>query len=436
MRRRTPAQKRISESKARFNVACFGRQSGKTTYGIDKMTYKPLQGRAGGIYWFIEPTSDVAEVAFNRHWKQTPAELLACKPNETERKITFINGATVFYKSGEVFENLRAETLDGCIIDEVRQQDKNLWPRIVRPMLAARKGWCDFLSTANGFEHFYDLFERARMDQTGEWAAFHAPSWEAWWWTPDEIESAKRDMSDAEFAQEIGAEFRDLHTGKAYTSNGEHNHAYKSPFTFDMNLVAPHLPVVLGCDFNVGHMRWVLMQFRNRESYAFDEIAVDNTNTEECAGVLVDKLEVLRDQGLLEGRPQVRICGDATGESRSSKATQSDYDIITAALTRAKLSWTNDTPKANPPVKHRVNTVNKRLRAADGSTTAYYHPINCAKLRRDLERTSWKDGADGMLDQKTDSSLTHASDALGYPLCVYAPIEASGGVGKLVVVRR
>jgi len=31
-------------------------------------------------------------------------------------------------------------------------------------MLARTKGWCDFLSTPNGFEHFYDIHEAARLD--------------------------------------------------------------------------------------------------------------------------------------------------------------------------------------------------------------------------------------------------------------------------------
>ena len=38
------APKRISQSIKRFNVASWGRQSGKTTFGLDKMIYKPLQG--------------------------------------------------------------------------------------------------------------------------------------------------------------------------------------------------------------------------------------------------------------------------------------------------------------------------------------------------------------------------------------------------------
>lgn len=435
MKKRTPPQKRISKSESRFNIAAWGRQTGKTTFGIDKMIFKPLMGRALGIYWYILQTSAAAEIAFNRYWhelKRAP-HLMMDKPNESEKKVTLVNGATVFFKSGHNFEDLRAETLDGAIIDEMRQQSPKLWPLVVRPMLSKRKGWCDFYSTPNGFDHFYDMFETAK--QKKNWSTFHAPSWESPWWDQEEIASARSEMSASEFDQEIGAEFRNIHVGKAYTSDGPHNRLFSSPFCAPGEQVHRMLPVVVGLDFNVGHMRWTLGQFRGPISYWFDEVAVDNTNTQQCAPVLVEKLVALRDQGLLKGSPQVKICGDATGESRRSSATESDYDIICAALDRAEITWTNDTPDGNPPVKTRVNTMNARLKAADGTVTLFYNELRCPMLKRDFDRVSWKSGT-SELDQTTDKSLTHATDSVGYPVTVYTPIELHGSVGTLKVIRR
>lgn len=437
LRRRTPPQKRISESRARFNVAAWGRQSGKTTFGIDKMTYRPLQGRPGGIYWYVMQTGDAAEVAFNRHWAQLARapRLLLKKPNETERVIQLVNGAQVFYKSGEVFENLRAETLDGAIIDEMRQQQKGLWPMIIRPMLSRRKGWCDIYSTPNGYDHFQELAQYA-MGNPGEWAYFQAPSTEAWWWTPEEVASARATMSEDEFAQEILAEFRNIGTGKAYKNEGVHNHALSSPFCGDLGLVSPYLPVLVGLDFNVNPMAWTLGQNRGRSFYWFDEIVLKDTNTPECAPELVERLLALKAQDRLKGTPQVRICGDPSGNARNTKATESDYAIITNALSEAGISWENITVDKAPPVKERVNTVNALLKAADGSVNFRYHPTNCKNLRRDLERVAWKAGAQFILDQTTDSSLTHSTDGVGYPCHALAPIEAAGSVGVARIIKR
>jgi hypothetical protein len=78
--------------------------------------------------------------------------------------------------------------------------------------------------------------------------------------------------------------------------------------------------------------------------------------------------------------------------------------------------------------------MNTRLKNAAGETTFFYHPGNCPMLARDFERVAWKSGADNILDQQKDKTLTHASDSVGYPVCVLAPIELNGAVGKMHVI--
>lgn len=433
MKKRTNPQKAISESQARFNIASWGRQSGKTTFGIDKMTFRPLMGRALGVYWYILQTASAAEIAFNRHWhelKKAP-HLMLDKPNESEKKVTLINGATVFYKSGHNFEDLRAETLDGAIIDEVRQQSPKLWSMVIRPMLTKRKGWCDFYSTPNGFDHFYDLFEAAKTKKN--WGTFHAPSSAAWWWDADELEMARSELSEAEYAQEIDAEFRNIHVGKAYKCEGEWNRMTVNPFTFNGEAVSKFLPVVVGLDFNVGNMSWHLGQFRGKRSHWFDEIHISDTNTMECAEVLGERLVKLKMNGLLGANPNVILCGDASGKARHTSATESDYAIICAKLDALGITWSNETPDANPAVMDRVNTMNARLRAANGLVTMTYNPITCPKLKKDFDRVAFKEGT-SILDQIKDKSLTHASDSVGYPVCRFSPIELNGAVGTLHVI--
>ena len=100
MRKRTPPQKRISQSIKRFNVASWGRQSGKTTFGLDKMIYKPLQGRSNGIYWYVLQTYSAAEIGFNRFLKLVKQTPIFRSKNESERWVMLINGAKIFFKSG------------------------------------------------------------------------------------------------------------------------------------------------------------------------------------------------------------------------------------------------------------------------------------------------------------------------------------------------
>lgn len=430
-----PVQLRFHNSKKRYRVASWGRQSGKSTACLNDIL-KYAWEHDGVTLWFISPTSNQALVQYRRLvsmlWK---CQGILLKKNQTELRVKLSNQSQIKFVSGEVLDNLRGETLHGVVIDEVRDQHPTLWSMVIRPMLATTGGWAVFVSTPRGFDQFYDLAKKAMEDTTDQWEFFKAPSTSNPLFSKEEYDAARADMTEAQFAQEIEAEFRNITQGKAYSSAGDHNKMMTSPFCKDGAIVSQFLPVVVGMDFNVGTMRWNLGQFRGPKSYWFDEIAVDNTNTQQCSGVLVEKLTVLKDAGLLKCSPMVKLCGDATGESRNTKATQSDYDIICTALDAAGITWTNDTPKSNPPVKTRVNTVNARMKAADGTVNTHYHPINCKALDRDFDRVVWKNGT-SELDQTTDKSLTHASDSVGYPICIYAPIELVGAVGTLKVIRR
>jgi hypothetical protein len=391
------------------------------------MVYKPIQGRPGGVYWYVLQTYAAAEVAFNRYWDllRPHPQLMVEKPNESERFVHLANGAKVFFKSGQNFEDLRVETLDGVVVDEYRQQDPALWPRVIRPMLAFRKGWADIYSTPNGHEHFYDLCEAARFDP--EWSFFAAPSTEAWWWTKEEIESARATMSEDEFAQEIMAEFREFGVGKVYKNHGPWNQVTENPFAIRGQTWSPYLPIVVGLDFNVGLMCWELGQFKGQESYFGDELAVPNTNTQECAPMLVEKVR--------GHKPGVILIGDASGKSRRSSATENDYQIILGCLKGAGIQVRNLTPELNPPIRTRVNIVNAALKDVNGVTRARYHPGRCANLKKDLERVTWKPGSGELDFDKSDPLRTHSADAFGYPQCFYGD-KWKAKPGKLAVILR
>lgn len=380
-------------------------------------------------------TYGAAEVAFNRYVKLFPKdswnELWAKKPNESERTVYLTGGREVGFKSGNEYDNLRIETLDGVIIDECREQPVELWTQVIRPMLGRRKGWAEFYSTPNGFDWFYDLYNDA-LANINEWGVVHAPSTEAWWWTPEEILSAKRSMGEAEFAQEIMAEFRDLTSGKAYNNFGEHNLAITSPI-YPEGLVHPMLPIIVGMDFNLSPMAWHLGQKRIDDFYWFDRVFLKGSHTQEAAAVLCQKL-------IEHGAKTcgVVLAGDATSKAgQRAAAGQSDYDIICQALDIAGIKWENRTPESNPNVKDRVNTVNAHLKDANGAAHLFIHPINCPELIKDFQRVVWKQGAQGaVLDQIKDPMLTHSSDGVGYAICSLSPLTYSSGVGTMKVIMR
>lgn len=422
-------QLEFHQDQARYRVASLGRQSGKSTMCLNELVKRAWE-KPGTKYWFISPTYGQAKVQYRR----LVGMLWACpdvmsKKNQTELRVKFINDSEISFKSGENYQNLRGESLHGAVIDEVRDQHPDLWVQVIRPMLTTTKGWCAFVSTPNGFDSFYDLAMKATDDP--EWSLIQSPSTCNPLFTDEELNNARKEMGEAEFAQEIMAEFRDLHNGSAYVSFSEANIREFSPFLGDQHVYTKHLPILVGLDFNISPCAWVLGQERNGDFYFFDEIFMSKTHTQEMAMELISRVRTLQPRT----NPQVIICGDATGRAlKTATAGKSDYSILFEMLDQAGITYDNRTPDSNPLVKDRVNIVNSKLKSASGSHHLFVHP-NCKHLRKDLQRVAWKRGATAILDQTTDPSLTHMSDAMGYAVCSMSRLwEAPAG--GLRVIRR
>lgn len=420
---RTPPQRKYDSSTCRFNLSVWGRQSGKSTAGLRKLLWKPLQSKEDATYWHVLQTHSAAEVMFERYMKMIHPyrdQILSYK-NEGEKRIELIGGRSIFWKSGENYEDLRGETLDGVVIDEARLQDPLLWRSTIRPMLAKTKGWGDILTTPNGYDWVYDLYNEANLDP--DWLVIHAPSSEAWWWNPEEIDSAKRTMSESEFAQEIMAEFRDMTAGRAYVTFGEHNLRETNPF-YSKGLVHPQLPIIIGMDFNLSPMAWTLGQKKIDDFYWFDELYLKRSHTQEASEALAQMII-----GYNHQKTGVILCGDATSKSgQRAAAGQSDYDIVCQTLDRHNIKWIQMTPESNPTVKDRVNTVNSKLQDASGASHVFIHPKNCPQAVRDFQRVVWKDVQGQMiLDQSTDKERTHSSDGISYAVCALSPLVYKKG---------
>lgn len=414
-------------SRVRYRVAALGRQAGKSTMCLNEILRKAWEN-PGTRYWFISPTYSQASKQYRRM-----VHILSSCPgvidDNVSLRIRLINQSEIEFKSGQVFDNLRGDTLHGVVIDEVRDQHPDLWPMVIKPMLATTKGWAAFVSTPNGFDAFYDLWARAQVDHW--WEGFQAPSTCNPMIGEAELEEAKRMMSEPKFAQEYLAEFRDITSGKAYFSFGTHNMRESNPFAVNGNPVSEWMPIHLYCDFNVFPISWTMHQFSHGYGHhQFDEIFIeDRSDTYEAALEFVERFKKLPK---IRANPQVIICGDASGNSmKTSSVGSSDYDILKKVLKDNGISFDDVTPKSNPGVKDRVNTVNARLLAADKSVRFTLNPKKCPNTMKDFQRVVWKKGTSAILDQMKNPMLTHLSDSVGYGICVMDAIPNLTEVGSI-----
>ena len=150
----------------------------------------------------------------------------------------------------------------------------------------------------------------------------------------------------------------------------------------------------IGMDFNVNPMTAVIVQYFGGKFYVHDERYLENSDTFKMC------------DSLIKGKYFGTVIPDSTGKNRKTSG-KSDHNIL-------KDNGFTIPHVFNPFVTDRVNNVNRLLT----ENRIIINP-KCKKLIGDLEKVSWKDNK---LDQKTDTSLTHISDALGYALWHLDPI--------------
>lgn len=213
-------------------------------------------------------------------------------------------------------------------------------------------------------------------------------------------------------------EFVPLRVGRAYSMFSRLIHCGDVEFDEAM-------PLVLATDFNVGRMRWLVMQIAPRRIEVLDEIALGSSDgTIEAVGEFISRW------GCRHRR--VTVVGDAAGNSRSSKGSKTDYQIIFEELQRAEMKAERRVPPSNPFVKDSVDAVNYHF-AGRGREVCI--SSRCKELVLDLERVVWKDGRNEI--DKSDSDRTHSSDALRYAVYALArPLRSTGRVGRGVVAGR
>lgn len=210
----------------RYKVVRCGRRFGKTVFAVNEIIEKAVLDQ--GDYWFVAPTYRQAkEIAWRIVLKYLPAELIARKPNETELVIDLKNGSRIALKGADNPDSLRGVGLNGVVLDEFAFTDPYAWD-VIRPILTDRKGWAIFISTPNGYNHFYRMYnEELNHDN---YKSFHFTSYDNPYLDKGEIDDARSSMSQERFAQEYLAEFtkragaiwpfnRDVHIGERRNPN-------------------------------------------------------------------------------------------------------------------------------------------------------------------------------------------------------------------------
>ncbi len=190
----------------RFSVLVVHRRGGKTVLAIMVLIARAVAAKSQAPrFAYVGPEKGQAKRVAWDYLKRYASVIPGLKISEVELWVEFPNGARVQLDGADDPDRMRGIYLDGVVLDELADMKPQVWGEIVRPALTDRGGWAIFIGTPKGLNLLSELF----------YAANGKPDWFAARYTyqdtgavdATEIESAKRDMSQSQFAQEFMCDF-------------------------------------------------------------------------------------------------------------------------------------------------------------------------------------------------------------------------------------
>lgn len=413
-----PLQDRAWKSHAQFLALDCGRGSGKTELARRKVVQallapKPWRRPA---YFYALPTYDQARrVAWNPIKALVPPEWIS-KINETTMLIETKLGSALYVVGMDKPQRIEGDQWDGCILDESSDQKPGSFARSVVPSLAHRSGWCWRIGvpkrTGCGAGEF-------RQFCTGTNSDLGPIAQERYTWpsadilSPEQLSWAMENLDPKDFREQYEASWETV-GGLVFYAFSETQNVSDEP-VYD-----PDKQLIVGSDFNVDPMAWVVCQQLKSDLCleVIGEIWLRNTNTREALDSLSKRFP--------EHRGGWMFFGDATGAARKTSAATSDYLQIRndRRFEGARVYY----PRQNPKVADRFAACNALFLNAAGERRLVVHS-RCRNLIRDLTTRAYVEGTSEPDDY---GDVGHVTDALGYVVHKMFPLrqvsEAAPGV--------
>lgn len=313
-------------SQARFRVGSCGRRFGKSVLGGHELDIEAMATRAHLAYleemglrrefWIVGPNYSDSEKEFRVHYNSLKAMGFPFdkpgtynNPHGGDMHISMYGGKYIVSAMSAAHpESLVGEGLAGVIMAEAAKQKESTWSKYVRPMLADFKGWGIFTSTPEGKNWFYDLWNDGQDITNPDWESWRFPAWlnphvyplgatdaqvrtlraaldeGGFDWRrlvkrlgiDPEVASLVRDMTDASFDQEIGADFNTM-AGRVFSdfdeeihvSDFNYNPAWETYACTDYGFTNPFVWLLIQIDPFGGV--WIVDEFYER-GMTIDEI--------------------------------------------------------------------------------------------------------------------------------------------------------------------
>ena len=416
-------QSRLWRSPNRMKVVVAGRGSGKSEIS-KRFTVRQLPVNKpwpDPLYFYGLPTySQAKRVGWDKILPLVPREWIR-KKSESGLWIETIHGAKLYIVGLDQPSRVEGLQWDGCIIDECSDIKPGTFGRSILPALSHRDGFCWQIGVpkryGKGAKEFRKYFE---LGLAGKPIPGTDQKLESFHW------ASKSVLTKAQLAVAMG-------TLDAKDFNEQYNASWEEAggavfFAFTEKLNVQHRAmyrqdreIIVGVDFNVNPMCWVLCHMVDGVLHVFDEVFIRNTHTAAC----------LKHLHHAYGSHKMgwKFIGDASSNSRKTSAPLTDY--IQIYNYEPLHPRTVDFPSANPRVQDRFASTNAALRNVKHEVRCIINP-KCVHLIADLKARVYKEGFNIPADS---GDIGHITDALGYiihrimPMRVITGDEMSSQVG-------
>ena len=200
-----PHQLSLHNNLKRFSIVICHRRFGKTLFAFNHLIDRAIRSTLPmPRLAYLAPTYGAAKRISWDYLKKYTEKIPGVTYNEADLRADFShNGARIMLLSAENPMSLKGIYLDLVVLDEFGEMSPVVWREVIRPTLSDRRGSAIFVGTVKGMNHFWEMYEYARDAKDHEWFAAMFKASETKILPEEELESARKTMTEEEYAQEM-----------------------------------------------------------------------------------------------------------------------------------------------------------------------------------------------------------------------------------------
>ena len=308
-----------------------------------------------------------------------------------EYLLHFPNGdSKLLCRSFENYSRIIGLNLAYILCDEIDTVNPAIctraFPKILGRLRAGNVRQFSAASTPEGFRWMWNTFGTEEAQQREDRKLIRMRSADNPYLPQDFIERLQANYDPSLLQAYLEGQFCNLTTGQVYDRFNREKHVTNSIPDVSME------PLRVGVDFNIGNMSAVIGVRLGENLLLIDEISGAH-----------DTDAMAQEIRLRANGRQVYVYPDASGGNRSTNASRTDIQILES------YGFSNQSPKANPPIRDRVASVQALLENGKGEVRLQVS-ANCKRTIECLELQSYTEGG----DPDKDAGYDHMNDALGY----------------------